>query len=51
MGVKEPRCLEEWADVGLGSNHLPWLQGEELGTLQNMLNEFLENHRTKSFRG
>ena len=47
MGVKEPRCLEEWADVGLGSNHLPWLQGEELERLQDMLNEFLENHRSQ----
>ena len=28
MGVREPQSLEEWANVDLGSNHLPWLQGQ-----------------------
>src|SRR5678816_4356651 len=45
MGVNEPQSLEEWADVGLGSNHLPWLQGEELRRLKRMLKEFLQNNR------
>jgi len=47
MGVREPQSLEEWADVGLGSNHLPWLQGEELRRLKQMLEEFLENNRSQ----
>jgi anaerobic magnesium-protoporphyrin IX monomethyl ester cyclase len=47
MGVKEPRSLEEWTDVGLGSNHLPWLQGEELRRLKRMLKEFLVNNRNR----
>jgi radical SAM superfamily enzyme YgiQ (UPF0313 family) len=43
MGVKEPQSLGEWADVGLGSNHLPWLQGEDLQRLRQMLESFLLN--------
>jgi radical SAM superfamily enzyme YgiQ (UPF0313 family) len=43
MGVREPQRLEEWADVDLGSNHLPWLQGSELERLRRML-EFLLLH-------
>jgi radical SAM superfamily enzyme YgiQ (UPF0313 family) len=45
MGVREPQYLEGWADVGLGSNHLPWLQGEDLRRLNRMLDEFLRNNR------
>jgi radical SAM superfamily enzyme YgiQ (UPF0313 family) len=41
MGVKQPESLEEWASVGLGSNHLPWLQGEELSRLRQTLEQFL----------
>lgn len=41
MGVREPRSLEEWSDVALGSNHLPWLQGDELQRLRRMLEYFL----------
>ena len=40
MGVKEPQSLHELADVGLGSNHLPWLQGEDLRRLKRMLEDF-----------
>ena len=40
MGVKEPQSLHEWADVSLGSNHLPWLQGEDLRRLKRMLEDF-----------
>jgi len=43
MGVREPQSLDEWADVGLGSNHLPWLQGEDLHRLRRMLESFLLN--------
>ena len=46
LGVREPQSLEEWADVGLGSNHLPWLQGEELRRLKRNLKEFLQINRS-----
>jgi len=47
MGVHEPRSLEEWADVSLGSNHLPWLRGEELRRLRRMLEYFLLNNQIR----
>jgi radical SAM superfamily enzyme YgiQ (UPF0313 family) len=43
MGVIKPKNLEEWADVGLGSNHLPWLQGEALQQLKRALKDFLRD--------
>src|SRR4029077_6188179 len=27
LGLKEPESLEEWAEVSLGENRLPWFQG------------------------
>lgn len=50
MGVREPESLEEWAGVGLGSNHLPWLQGRELQTLRRMLKGFLLNTQIRTSR-
>jgi anaerobic magnesium-protoporphyrin IX monomethyl ester cyclase len=47
IGVREPQSLEEWADVGLGSNHLPWLQGEDLRRLMRMLEYFLLNNQIR----
>jgi radical SAM superfamily enzyme YgiQ (UPF0313 family) len=47
MGVHEPRSLVEWADVSLGSNHLPWLRGEELRRLRRMLEYFLLNNQIR----
>ena len=47
LGVKEPESLEEWADVGLGSNHLPWLQGEDLRRLRRTLEYFLLNNQIR----
>ncbi|MFB3920162.1 MAG: radical SAM protein [Terriglobia bacterium] len=41
MGVREPQSLEEWADMPLGRNVLPWLQGEERTRLERMLEVFL----------
>jgi anaerobic magnesium-protoporphyrin IX monomethyl ester cyclase len=40
MGVEEPQSLADWADVGLGCNRLPWLQGAELLRLKEMLESF-----------
>jgi radical SAM superfamily enzyme YgiQ (UPF0313 family) len=47
MGVHEPQSLEEWANVDLGSNHLPWLQGEALRRFQRMLEYFLLNSQMR----
>src|SRR5262249_711113 len=47
MGVREPPSLLDWADVGLGSTHLPWRQGEELRRLKRMLREFLSTNRRR----
>ena len=47
LGVKEPQSLDEWADVGLGSNHLPWLQGDDLRRLRRMLEYFLLNNEIR----
>lgn len=47
LGVHEPRSLEEWADVDLGSNRLPWLQGEDLRRLRRMLEYFLLHNRMR----
>jgi radical SAM superfamily enzyme YgiQ (UPF0313 family) len=47
MGVREPQSLEEWANVDLGSNHLPWLQGKELDRLRRMLEFFLLHNQIR----
>jgi radical SAM superfamily enzyme YgiQ (UPF0313 family) len=51
MGVREPQSLREWAQLPLGANVLPWLQGRDLALLQRMLDYFLLNgHLRKSGR-
>ncbi len=47
MGVREPQSLEEWNDLPLGQNILPWLQGEELRRLRRMLEFFLLNNQIR----
>ncbi len=47
LGVHEPQSLEEWANVDLGSNHLPWLQGRALARLKRMLEFFLLNNQIR----
>jgi radical SAM superfamily enzyme YgiQ (UPF0313 family) len=47
LGVKEPQSLQDWAAVNLGSNHLPWLQGEDLRRLRRMLEYFLLNNQIR----
>lgn len=52
MGVREPESLEEWNDLPLGANVLPWLQGQELRRLRRMLDFFLiNNHIRKAVKG
>lgn len=47
MGVREPQTLQEWADLPLGKNVLPWLQGHELSRLRRMLEFFLLNNQIR----
>ncbi|HEY6291437.1 MAG TPA: radical SAM protein, partial [Terriglobia bacterium] len=47
LGVVEPQTLEEWSDLPLGKNVLPWLQGEELRRLQRVLEFFLLNNQIR----
>ena len=47
MGVSEPQSLQEWAELPLGRNTLPWLQGRELERLQRMLDFFLLNNQLR----
>jgi anaerobic magnesium-protoporphyrin IX monomethyl ester cyclase len=45
LGVPEPKNLQEWMDMPLGANMLPWLKGNELARLQRMLKYFLLNNQ------
>lgn len=47
MGVRERQSLEEWNDLQLSQNVLPWLQGEELRRLRRMLEFFLLNNQIR----
>lgn len=47
LGVHEPETLGEWADLPLGKNILPWLQGKELARLRRMLEYFLLNNQIR----
>jgi len=47
LGVREPQTLEEWIDLPLGRNVLPWLRGEELRRLRRMLEFFLLNNQIR----
>jgi anaerobic magnesium-protoporphyrin IX monomethyl ester cyclase len=47
LGLSEPQSLPEWAELPLGRNTLPWLQGEELQRLRRMLQFFLLNNQIR----
>ena len=47
MGMQEPQSLQEWVDLPLGRNMLPWLQGAELARLRRMLEFFLLNNQLR----
>jgi anaerobic magnesium-protoporphyrin IX monomethyl ester cyclase len=47
LGLREPRSLEEWGELPLGRNVLPWLQGEELRRLRRSLEYFLLNNQIR----
>jgi len=41
LGVVEPQTLEDWMEMPLGANLLPWLRGREFERLDRMLTYFL----------
>lgn len=43
MGVEEPHSLQEWMEMPLGANLLPWLKGKELARLERLVEYFLLN--------
>jgi radical SAM superfamily enzyme YgiQ (UPF0313 family) len=47
LGLREPQSMEEWAELPLGRNTLPWLQGKELKRLGRMLEFFLLNNQLR----
>jgi radical SAM superfamily enzyme YgiQ (UPF0313 family) len=47
LGLPEPQSLEEWAELPLGRNTLPWLKGAELARLRRMLDFFLLNNQLR----
>jgi anaerobic magnesium-protoporphyrin IX monomethyl ester cyclase len=47
MGVREPQTLGEWETLALGTNVLPWLQGEDLRKLRRSLEYFLLNNQIR----
>lgn len=47
LGVREPQSLQEWVDLPLGQNVLPWLQGNELARLRRALEYFLLNNQIR----
>jgi radical SAM superfamily enzyme YgiQ (UPF0313 family) len=50
-GLREPASLEEWADVDLGADHLPWLAGRPFAELRRGISYFLlANQLTKARR-
>lgn len=51
LGVKEPQSLEGWAGVALGSNALPWFEGEPSRQVKRSMSFFLLNNEvTKAVR-
>jgi radical SAM superfamily enzyme YgiQ (UPF0313 family) len=44
-GLAEPTSLSEWADIELGKNSLPWLQGRPYAELNRGISYFLLDHQ------
>ncbi len=44
-GLMQPESLEEWADIDLGVERLPWLQGATSRRLRRSMSYFLLNNR------
>jgi anaerobic magnesium-protoporphyrin IX monomethyl ester cyclase len=50
MGMPEPQSLEEWADIDLGTNNLPWLRGKSFASLQRGIAYFLLDNQINKTR-
>lgn len=51
LGVIEPQTLEDWMNMPLGANLLPWLRGRELNRLNRMLSYFLLLNQVRRRKG
>jgi anaerobic magnesium-protoporphyrin IX monomethyl ester cyclase len=49
-GLAEPATFEEWSDIDLGSNSLPWLSGRPYARLQRGISYFLLNNQLTKAR-
>ena len=49
-GLAEPASFAEWADIDLGSNNLPWLNGRPYQTLRRGISYFLLNNQLTKAR-
>ncbi|PYV09779.1 MAG: B12-binding domain-containing radical SAM protein [Acidobacteria bacterium] len=45
LGVREPERLEDWTEVALGANLLPWLRGGTCETIERSMSFFLLNNK------
>jgi len=50
LGLPEPQSLEQWANMPLGKNLLPWLQGAEYERVKRMLSYFVLEHQASKRR-
>ncbi|MFN8007661.1 MAG: radical SAM protein [Terriglobia bacterium] len=50
LGLKEPQTLEEWAEISLGRNRLPWFQGKEFQRAKRMVSCFMMAHQLRKAR-
>jgi radical SAM superfamily enzyme YgiQ (UPF0313 family) len=50
LGLPEPQSLLEWADIDLGTNKLPWLQGKSFASLQRGISYFLLDNQINKLR-
>jgi anaerobic magnesium-protoporphyrin IX monomethyl ester cyclase len=50
LGLAEPQSLLEWADIDLGTNKLPWLQGKSFASLQRGISYFLLDNQINKMR-
>jgi anaerobic magnesium-protoporphyrin IX monomethyl ester cyclase len=50
LGLPEPQSLQEWADIDLGTNTLPWLRGKSFASLQRGISYFLLDNQINKTR-
>jgi len=50
MGLAEPKSLQEWASIDLGTNKLPWLRDKSFASLQRGISYFLLDNQINKTR-